>query len=97
MSWVRIKDGTKITTPTWVVIPCACIGWGGGAALFWLVLFERGTRQIALLFATVCLMLAGVIALHLCEKRERTDRSVFGGARFSADRNEADRAGLSGD
>jgi hypothetical protein len=97
MSWVRIKGDTRITTPGWVIIPCAVIGWGGGAALCWVLLFERGERQIGLLIATVCLMLAGVIALHLCEKRERIDRAVFGGARFAADRSEAARAGLSGD
>ncbi len=98
MNWVRVKgDGTKITTPRGLIIPCALVGWGCGAAFSWVLLFERGARQMGLLFATACLTAAAVIGLHLFEKRERPDRAVFGGARFSSERSEADRAGLSSD
>lgn len=98
MNWVRIKaDGTKITTPRWVIIPCALLGWSSAAAVCWVVLLEHGARQIGLLFAIVCLTTAAVIALHRFEKRERPGRSVFGGARFARERSEAERAGLTGD
>ena len=98
MSWVRIReDGTKVTTPSWVVVPCTVIGAGMALGLCWALLFEQGSRRWGMVIAIFCLAGAAIRLLFLCEKHEHLDRSTFGRARFTADRGEAARAGLSGD
>ena len=98
MSWVRVKeDGTKVTTPTWVVIPCILIGTATPLALIWVLLIEHGSRRWGLSIATLYLAAAATRVLFMCEKHERTDRSTFGQAKFTDDRSDAARAGLSGD
>lgn len=98
MSWVRIKeDGTKVTTPTWVVIPCGLIGAGSALGLCWVLLFENGSRRWLLAIAILCLAAAATRLLFLCETHEHSDRSTFGRAKFTEDRGDAARAGLSGD
>jgi hypothetical protein len=98
MSWVRIKeDGTKVTTPTWAVIPCWLIGTASPLALIWVLLFEAGSRRWAFVIAILCLAAVAIRALVMCEKHEHADRSTFGRAKFTGGRSEAGRAGLSGD
>jgi hypothetical protein len=95
MSVVRFKkDGTRVTTPAWVTLAAGLLGMALVAMLLLAFEIARGVDLLALVAATICLGAIGVRLLQRCEKRERVERLTFGGAKFSSERSEAQRAGL---